>query len=282
MLDVQSEQPCYIYGTIYMDMPLKPNVLEDISKDVSSPFPPSSRRSVELSAHRAPAGHSLTILPTLCAQKWITAPPPRAKYFSDEDEILLEDDSGRVKLVGDNLKEFNLVTGQPIPRCNYHGPVLICLRYSTGVIVAVLGRETEQGDFQVIDICFGGIPPHAPLSSVASSSKDKIDDDGMDVDDGESARIGQLLSGRQLIISYSSPTSLLTPLAASTTGSWVAVLSGLDITGGEDSASDLRTTLMVEWLMGELGNVSRQPIWTPRQPTCADRPSCSTPLRRSR
>jgi hypothetical protein len=36
VLDVQKDQLCYIVGTIYMDMPLKPNVLEDISKDVSS------------------------------------------------------------------------------------------------------------------------------------------------------------------------------------------------------------------------------------------------------
>ena len=46
---------------------------------------------------------------------------------------------------------------------------------------------------------------------------------------------------------------------ASAPGSWVAVLSGLDITGGEDTTSDLRMTLMVEWLMGELGNVSSPP-----------------------
>lgn len=34
MLDVQQGQLCYILGTVYMDMPLKPNVLEDITKDV--------------------------------------------------------------------------------------------------------------------------------------------------------------------------------------------------------------------------------------------------------
>lgn len=34
VLDVQQGQLCYVVGTIYMDMPLKPNVLEDISKDV--------------------------------------------------------------------------------------------------------------------------------------------------------------------------------------------------------------------------------------------------------
>ena len=26
---------CYIVGTVYMDMPLKPNVLEDLARDVS-------------------------------------------------------------------------------------------------------------------------------------------------------------------------------------------------------------------------------------------------------
>ena len=49
VLDVQPETLCYIYGTIYMDMPLKPNVLEDISKDVSeraqSPSPSSASSS---------------------------------------------------------------------------------------------------------------------------------------------------------------------------------------------------------------------------------------------
>lgn len=49
--------------------------------------------------------------------------------------------------------------------------------------MAVLGYETKQGDFEVVDLCFGGIPPHAEPSSVASSSKQKLDD--MEVDDGE-------------------------------------------------------------------------------------------------
>lgn len=28
---------CWVTGTVYMDMPLKPNVLDDISKDVYAP-----------------------------------------------------------------------------------------------------------------------------------------------------------------------------------------------------------------------------------------------------
>lgn len=35
VLEVEKSQLCYIVGTVYMDMPLKPNVMEDIARDVS-------------------------------------------------------------------------------------------------------------------------------------------------------------------------------------------------------------------------------------------------------
>jgi DNA polymerase delta subunit OB-fold domain len=35
VLDVEAGKLCYIIGTVYMDMPLKPNILEDITKEVS-------------------------------------------------------------------------------------------------------------------------------------------------------------------------------------------------------------------------------------------------------
>lgn len=35
VLDVRQGELCWMVGTIYMEMPLKPNILEDISKDVS-------------------------------------------------------------------------------------------------------------------------------------------------------------------------------------------------------------------------------------------------------
>lgn len=34
VLDVQKGKLCYIVGTVYMDMPLKPNVLVDLGKEV--------------------------------------------------------------------------------------------------------------------------------------------------------------------------------------------------------------------------------------------------------
>lgn len=38
VLDVEKGQLCFIIGTVYMDMPLKPNVLEDVARDVSLPI----------------------------------------------------------------------------------------------------------------------------------------------------------------------------------------------------------------------------------------------------
>lgn len=51
VLDVRQGELCWVVGTCYMDMPLKPNVLEDVTKDVScamaaSPSPSFLARGV--------------------------------------------------------------------------------------------------------------------------------------------------------------------------------------------------------------------------------------------
>lgn len=82
-------------------MPLKPNVLEDLARDVRSKR--SSRRET-----------SQTLLMGLNrSQHHITAPATRRKYHSPSDEIMLEDESGRVRLVGSKVDdaEGTFVTG---------------------------------------------------------------------------------------------------------------------------------------------------------------------------
>jgi DNA polymerase delta subunit 2 len=57
VLDVRQGELCWIVGTVYMEMALKPNVLDDISKE-----------------------------------HWIAAPPPRETYVSGaQDEMMLEE-----------------------------------------------------------------------------------------------------------------------------------------------------------------------------------------------
>ncbi|KAJ7470530.1 DNA polymerase alpha/epsilon subunit B-domain-containing protein [Mycena latifolia] len=103
VLEVEKSQLCYIVGTVYMDMPLKPNVMEDIARDNSIP-----------------------------------PPPPLPKFYSADDSVMLEDESGRIQLVGERVTGARLVTG---------------------VIIAALGIETPTGEFEVVDICFAEMAP---------------------------------------------------------------------------------------------------------------------------
>ncbi|KAK8198825.1 DNA polymerase alpha/epsilon subunit B-domain-containing protein [Phyllosticta paracitricarpa] len=106
VLDVRQGQACWVVGTVFMQMALKPDVLDDISKE-----------------------------------HWIAAPPPREKYMSPDgngDEIMLEDESGRLHISGSILREHPLVTG---------------------AIVAAIGSENKHGVFEVIDIRVADLPP---------------------------------------------------------------------------------------------------------------------------
>ena len=105
-----------------MDMPLKPNVLEDIGRDVSGNVIYLSLSAETSLKHTLPA------------------PPPPEKIHSQDDQVMLEDESGRIKLVGETLNDIQLVTG---------------------VIVGVLGVDTINGEFEVVDLCFAGMAPQA-------------------------------------------------------------------------------------------------------------------------
>ena len=40
VLDVRQGELCWVVGTVYMDLPLKPNILDDVAKDVSLVYSP--------------------------------------------------------------------------------------------------------------------------------------------------------------------------------------------------------------------------------------------------
>ncbi|KAK8228102.1 DNA polymerase-like protein subunit delta-2 [Phyllosticta capitalensis] len=126
VLDVRQGQACWVVGTVFMQMALKPDVLDDISKE-----------------------------------HWIAAPPPREKYASPDgngDEVMLEDESGRLHISGGILQDHPLVTG---------------------AIIAAIGSENKHGVFEVIDIRVADLPPQperwaltqSPSKKAPSSSK---------------------------------------------------------------------------------------------------------------
>lgn len=71
---------------------------------------------------------------------------------------MLEDESGRIRLVGDRLKDARLVTG---------------------VIIGALGMETPNGDFEVVDICCAEMAPQPSALERSNSAGDEMDVDGM-------------------------------------------------------------------------------------------------------
>ncbi|KAL9618346.1 MAG: hypothetical protein Q9160_006928 [Pyrenula sp. 1 TL-2023] len=163
VLDVRQGQLCWVAGTIYIDMPLKPNILEDISKD-----------------------------------HWISGPPPRQAYYSNDtaSQVMLEDESGRLRLTGAMLQSNALCTG---------------------VIVAVLGTENSNGDFDVLDIKVPDLPRQPQR---------------WERDDAAVARQGNMAIDR---------TSL--------EGNKIALISGLGISGSQ--ADQVTLSLLTEFLLGE-------------------------------
>ncbi|KAK4669767.1 DNA polymerase delta small subunit Cdc1 [Podospora pseudopauciseta] len=139
VLDVRQGELCWVAGTVYMDMPLKPSILEDVSKD-----------------------------------RWISAPTSVGHYYSEDgkDQVMLEDDSGRIRLVGEPLKNYFLVTG---------------------CIIAVMGTENANGEFEVIDLKFADLPPQPPRWAL-SDKKPKSEDVSM-VDVGSPSKKIAIISG---------------------------------------------------------------------------------------
>ncbi|KAK0752039.1 DNA polymerase alpha/epsilon subunit B-domain-containing protein [Schizothecium vesticola] len=121
VLDVRQGELCWVTGTVYMDMPLKPNILEDVSKD-----------------------------------RWISAPTTIDKYYSEDggDSVMLEDDSGRIRLVGEIFDQYVLVTG---------------------CIAAVLGTENSNGEFDVIDVKFADLAPQPERWELSKQKEEDVE-----------------------------------------------------------------------------------------------------------
>ncbi|KFA67538.1 hypothetical protein S40285_04234 [Stachybotrys chlorohalonatus IBT 40285] len=161
VLNVRQGELCWVVGTVYMAMSLKPDILEDVSKD-----------------------------------RWISGPVPVQKYYSedDTDQIMLEDDSGRVQLVGDLLKTVPLVTG---------------------CIIAVMGTENVNGELEVIDIRFPDLAPQPERWSLSKRTsgigklKKKEEDTKLDVGAGGKIAIVSGLSFSGADASHSLELDLL-------------------------------------------------------------------------
>ncbi|KAK3377772.1 DNA polymerase alpha/epsilon subunit B-domain-containing protein [Podospora didyma] len=180
VLDVRQGELCWVTGTVYMDMPLKPNILEDVSKD-----------------------------------RWISAPPSAKKYYSEDgsDAVMLEDDSGRIRLIGDILKNHLLVTG---------------------CIIAAIGTENANGEFDVIDLRFADLAPQPKRWELTKQIPGRKDEDE-DVDMADSP----------------------SPSSSGQGSKKIAIVSGLEFPGS-DTSYTVELNLLLEYLLGEALDPSAQ------------------------
>ncbi|TQV99282.1 hypothetical protein V2A60_004759 [Cordyceps javanica] len=181
VLDVRQGELCWVAGTVYMDMALKPNILEDVSKD-----------------------------------RWLSAPVSTQKYYSDDgsDQVTLEDDSGRIRLVGDILKTVPLVTG---------------------CIIAVMGTENTSGELEVLDLKFPDLPPQ-PERWALSAGPPKANGKHKEEEDTDMA------DGDGDDDDVNSP--------GSSNHKQIAIVSGLSFSGVDASAA-VEVNLLLEYLLGE-------------------------------
>lgn len=140
---------------------------------------------------------------------------------------MLEDESGRIKLVGDKLKGLNIVTG---------------------VIMAALGVETASGEFKVVDVCFADMAPQPDILAPGNSEVGKCE------------FIDFVISkGADNLLHSANGTDESAP------GEWIAFVSGLDIgadvdpsNSEQDDMAEMRLQLLVEFLTSETGGPDSQ------------------------
>lgn len=101
VLGLEQGKECVIVGTLFKNMKLKPCILDEYSKE----------RSVPVKSHN---------------------------FVHEDDYLVLEDESGRVKL---------------------GGSIIVPSVYVTGIVVALHGKETGAGDFLVQEVLEAGLPP---------------------------------------------------------------------------------------------------------------------------
>eukprot|EP00898_Chlorokybus_atmophyticus_P001836 jgi/Chlat1/2653/Chrsp178S02503 len=109
ILSLEEEVDCCVIGTLYKEMALKPCILDDYLKDRS-------------------------IAPLVKG----------TKFVKPDDALHLEDESGRMRLIGAAIDTQTLVSG---------------------IVIAVRGREKKGGDFEVSEVLLPELPPQPPLPS---------------------------------------------------------------------------------------------------------------------
>lgn len=162
-------------------------------------------------------------------QQYLPPLPPVSSYVDpSSDSVYLEDESGRLKLVG------------PIFTSAEHRGALV-----TGAVGAFLGTERENGEFHVQDVCWPGLPESQTstpkqISSGDTNKKVKLEDGTEDLERDDDEYV-VLLSGLDLGDSETDVS-----------------FDGSDHADLGFAQTEMRMSMLQEWISGEMaaGKVS--------------------------
>jgi DNA polymerase delta subunit 2 len=112
--------------------------------------------------------------------------------------------------------------------------------------------ENASGNFEVIDLCFGGLPPLASPSSL-KPVKPLQTDTKQNVNKGK-GKAKQVVPDEDVDMDAGSVTQNVGMETKDGEPQWVALISGLSA-GSSEVPEDLKGQLLSEWLTGELGGV---------------------------
>jgi DNA polymerase delta subunit 2 len=104
--------------------------------------------------------------------------------------------------------------------------------------------ETASGDFEVIDICYAGLPP---LAAPADDPSNQIPDKSATVK-------GKGKAKQNPVKTVAQATAMDVDGSEDREPQWVALISGVSA-GSAEVPEDLKTQLLIEWLVGEGGGM---------------------------
>lgn len=125
---------------------------------------------------------------------------------------MLEDDSGRVRLVGDRVTSLPLVTG---------------------CIIAVMGTENASGEFEVLDVKFPDLAPQPDRWALSAGKGSTTNGKATKTEQDEDADMSGTGAG-----------------AAPIRNKQIAIVSGLSF-AGNDASYAIELNLLLEYLLGE-------------------------------
>lgn len=130
--------------------------------------------------------------------------------------------------------------------------------------MGALGMETPAGDLEIIDYCFAGMAPQAPLHAI-----DK--ENAMDVDSKttDSKPCSVILSS--CILTSLSAEKNLVGGGSTSGGEWIGFVSGLDMgmsgaSAAENNPAEMSRQLLVEYLAAEAGGMEASHLKQPSLP----------------